>query len=284
MLSFLLILVAVNGGACVDWCELSCKREDATYKHTVCERGESCPPEPGCEDADIFTDEMKKFLLDETNRYRNMIALGEEPRVPEEWKGASDMMALSWDNQLEYVVRCHIRRCKFEHDKCRITPKYSSGQNLAITVFKPKGNCTHKTITRLMAGWYNEVANMKPEYYGSFQDVGSLAMDKMIGHFTQLVWAKTEYVGCAITTKVSEGETMCLLGCNYGPTGNYLEDPVYTKGAPCSQCPNGLKCNSVYGGLCGEITEPTSGSFSISISDSFVLCLGMIVSIHYLIN
>lgn len=40
------------------------------------------------------------------------------------------------------------------------------------------------------------------------------------------------------------------LVCNYGPSGNYFNAPVYKQGEPCSQCPNGTKCSDMYPGLC----------------------------------
>ncbi|KAJ8951165.1 hypothetical protein NQ318_021609 [Aromia moschata] len=46
---------------------------------------------------------------------------------------AANMNAVSYDLDLEYVSQCHINMCEFEHDKCRLTPKFkdtSVGQNL----------------------------------------------------------------------------------------------------------------------------------------------------------
>lgn len=38
-----------------------------------------------------------------------------------------------------------------------------------------------------------------------------------------------------------------ILVCNYGPSGNFLYQPVYSSGINCSQCPFGFQCIN---GLC----------------------------------
>ncbi|KAJ8951162.1 hypothetical protein NQ318_021606 [Aromia moschata] len=46
---------------------------------------------------------------------------------------------------------------------------------------------------------------------------------------------------------------MYYLSCNYGVGGNMLSSRIYKRGAPCSACSKGLRCNSEYKGLCGKI-------------------------------
>jgi len=74
----------------------------------------------------------------------------------------------------------------------------------------------------------------------------------MCGHYTQVVWAKTRHVGCAIqdcsplTGAFSQGT---YLVCNYGPAGNYVGQKPFLKGAACSKCTSGTSwCNDK--GLC----------------------------------
>lgn len=79
-----------------------------------------------------------------------------------------------------------------------------------------------------------------------------------IGQYTQLVWAKTQYVGCGLaiygdrnTTKKINNKKVYYkrLVCNYAPAGNVIDEQVYQIGAPCSKCPQG-KCNNVRKHLC----------------------------------
>lgn len=74
------------------------------------------------------------------------------------------------------------------------------------------------------------------------------------GHYTQVVWAETEYVGCARAIYEADGWYTVQLTCNYAgrnSSGNLLTRPMYLTGPPCTKCP-GKKCNSIWRGLCGD--------------------------------
>lgn len=64
-----------------------------------------------------------------------------------------------------------------------------------------------------------------------------------------MVWAKTDRIGCGRTATRS---TNLVIICNYASAGNFLHESVYKFGSACSDC-GGLKCNSEYPGLCGEV-------------------------------
>lgn len=77
------------------------------------------------------------------------------------------------------------------------------------------------------------------------------------GHYSQMIWAETNRVGCGYTSYLSNTsftrpvETN-LYVCNYGPAGNFLELPSYKIGSPCSQCPAKTVCSSLFPYLCGK--------------------------------
>lgn len=75
----------------------------------------------------------------------------------------------------------------------------------------------------------------------------------IIGLYTQLIWAKTLYVGCGISMyKDVEKPNMYLkfFVCNYGPRGNVVGESVYQKGPPCSKCSQGCSQDDRYKSLC----------------------------------
>ncbi|XP_071982603.1 uncharacterized protein [Engystomops pustulosus] len=85
---------------------------------------------------------------------------------------------------------------------------------------------------------------------------------QMCGHYTQVVWAETERVGCGekFCEKLEgfEEGNMFLLVCNYEPPGNFQGEKPYTPGEACSSCPPAHVCkDSLCAGLEQEETSTT---------------------------
>ncbi|KAJ8929470.1 hypothetical protein NQ314_017850, partial [Rhamnusium bicolor] len=91
---------------------------------------------------------------------------------------------------------------------------------------------------------YEEIIDSTADVIDTF---GADTGGKVVGHFTQLVWANTSHIGCAL----SKDTGYTYLACNYGDGGNIIELPVYKRGTPCSECESGTKCHPIYSGLCG---------------------------------
>ncbi len=62
------------------------------------------------------------------------------------------------------------------------------------------------------------------------------------GHYSQLVWAESRFVGCGHITFPASAGFRRLLVCNYGPAGNFVGEPVYVRARPCSMCPVDTAC------------------------------------------
>uniref|UniRef100_A0A6P7GS00 Venom allergen 5-like n=1 Tax=Diabrotica virgifera virgifera TaxID=50390 RepID=A0A6P7GS00_DIAVI len=71
--------------------------------------------------------------------------------------------------------------------------------------------------------------------------------------FTQLIWARTYRIGCAISKNITSNTY--YMACNYGREGNVPEKQVYRRGDPCSRCQWATTCNEKYTSLCGEADE-----------------------------
>ncbi|XP_032710652.1 GLIPR1-like protein 1 [Lontra canadensis] len=150
------------------------------------------------------------------------------------WPPAADMKHMSWDDGLAKVAKAWANKCKFEHNSCLSIPfgcypNYKFlGENIwfgGLSIFSPKSAVT---------AWFNETA---------FYDYDNLSCSKVCGHYTQVVWANSYKVGCAVTVCPGfEGYETAMFICNYGPAGNYPNQPPYTKGISCSLCAEEETC------------------------------------------
>uniref|UniRef100_A0A0K8T3W2 SCP domain-containing protein n=3 Tax=Lygus hesperus TaxID=30085 RepID=A0A0K8T3W2_LYGHE len=108
--------------------------------------------------------------------------------------------------------------------------------------------------------WWSGMRTMVPGKIDSF-----FAFQPSQHHFSQMIWANTERIGCAtVAYRLTTGIPCPFLRftvCNYGPGGNQNERPIYEEGPPCSNCPNG-DC------VCGDsplILRSPSGHFTSAV-------------------
>ena len=69
------------------------------------------------------------------------------------------------------------------------------------------------------------------------------------GHYTQVVWADTEELGCGMVYYQGDSYYETLIVCNYAKGGNFLGSEMYKAGTPCDDCPTGYTCDD---GLCAK--------------------------------
>uniref|UniRef100_A0A8D1NSR7 SCP domain-containing protein n=1 Tax=Sus scrofa TaxID=9823 RepID=A0A8D1NSR7_PIG len=143
----------------------------------------------------------------------------------------------TWDPELAKIARSWASSCQFAHNKqlkppYRLHPNFTSlGENLWT------GSLSIFSVTSAVTDWYNEV-----EYY----DFKTQRCARVCGHYTQVVWAESYKVGCAVQfcPRVAGFDTLrngAHFICNYGPAGNFPTWP-YKKGSTCSACPSDDTC------------------------------------------
>lgn len=125
-----------------------------------------------------------------------------------------------------------------------ISDKYPyAGQNLAIEWSKPNYPDVDLRIRNATNNWFMEHKLCDMSYIDKFRD-----SKNMIRHFTQMVSAGADRVGCAMT-KYDNGYKTMLLACDYSFM-SILNQPIYKTGKPCSKCKSG--CSKSYPGLCNS--------------------------------
>ncbi|XP_049822306.1 venom allergen 5-like isoform X2 [Aethina tumida] len=254
-----------------DFCDFPC--EKAQDKNFLCKMGTECEVVENCEYRPL-DDKFRLSILEKHNQLRNMFPDDLERRGYK--PKPSNMRALSWDLGLEFVATCEVRMCEIKKLFCKTTRRFdNSAQNEADkqNLTSTDEYFTDDHILSLIQEWYDQINivfdNKLESIFVQFHEIPQ----KYFSDFTQIVWARTSHVGCAMSHHFVN--KIFFLVCLYGRTGNREGQPVFRPGSPCEGCV-GVKCNEVYTNLCGPI-EPIniddmhgSNSKKVSMEYTFV--------------
>ena len=142
--------------------------------------------------------------------------MGQEPGHP----SATNMKKLQWSPELARVAQRWADQCPEYHDKNRrvLEFKQQPGQNMA-TAWNSRNDPDYE-LEKKIQSWYDEVCfkhyvcfvtnferrKVIREFFGnqvenwSANDTSSWTDEgaEDFGHFTQIAWADTQYIGCGI--------------------------------------------------------------------------------------
>nr|XP_014277722.1 ancylostoma secreted protein-like isoform X3 [Halyomorpha halys] len=174
------------------------------------------------------------------NKMRNKVALGKT-----KLKGAKNMWQLKWDKEIADVSLKHSQKCEFKHNPNRPD---DVGENVAFKANSAKDAESLFDYVSMMKLWYNEINDYDEN--GNHKGV--------VGHFTQLVWGSTMYIGCGMTFYEDPNNQKypyhSLLVCNYKPAGNYKDEKLYDEYDGPDKCDKGV-LSQKYQGLCAHDAE-----------------------------
>ena len=220
---------------------------DDDLSHLVLNCGDA---EGGIENNRLNTT-AKKHILCLHNETRSKVALGLFAGLKETLPFAQDMQRLQWDNELEQVAQNWANQCQWEHNANRTT-EYNALAPLDIN-----GNVSQQSFSvGENLATFGSTAYDKAELSATFagyklwEDEGNAwafgtingteeCTDSACGHFTQLIWASTYKVGCAVN--FCEAGTLLqypstYLVCDYATAGNYIGREPYLTGSESEVC------------------------------------------------
>uniref|UniRef100_H3AQJ5 Peptidase inhibitor 15 n=2 Tax=Latimeria chalumnae TaxID=7897 RepID=H3AQJ5_LATCH len=158
---------------------------------------------------------------------------------------AANMEYMVWDENLAKSAEAWAATCIWDHG-----PSYLLrflGQNLSVRTGR------YRSILQLVKPWYDEVKDYVFPYPHDCNPRCPLrCYGPMCTHYTQMVWATSNRIGCAVNTCHnmnvwgSVWQQAVYLVCNYAPKGNWIGEAPYKVGVPCSACPPS------YGGACSN--------------------------------
>ena len=143
-----------------------------------------------------------------------------------------------------------------------LSDSYSTGQNL-FQRFSTKESL-NPNWTLALQSYYNEINIADPSLQqiftgGAWGHFTQVSRKKLSNQLTliQVVWAKSWKVGCGYDihkATVRPFKVEELYTCNYGPSGNIVDEPIYIAGDPASNCPPNTKpADKPYTSLCKSI-------------------------------
>ncbi|XP_039277648.1 venom allergen 5.02-like isoform X3 [Nilaparvata lugens] len=202
---------------------------------TVCKGHTSC-----IEDNDSQQGEKnnQRIIVNTHNRLRATVALGQLESQPP----AQNMQLMNWDSKLASRAQFWADQHMFKHDDDR---GENIGQNMYIVHYGGPHTKRHHNFTKVIISWYGEHVFYR---YKKLQKGDSNDRRTQTGHFTQVVWANTNKVGCGFASFLENKQDQILYVCNYAPSGNYKEEYPYIKGEP--DCKAHGMMNSNIKGLC----------------------------------
>uniref|UniRef100_A0A8C2ZLT5 Cysteine rich secretory protein LCCL domain containing 1 n=1 Tax=Cyclopterus lumpus TaxID=8103 RepID=A0A8C2ZLT5_CYCLU len=181
-----------------------------------------------------ITDGDAQLILDLHNKLRGQV-----------YPPSSNMEHMVWDTELERTAEEWAETCLWEHGPASLLPQI--GQNLGAHWGRYRPPTSH------VQAWYDEVKDYSFPYpqecdpYCPFRCSGPVCT-----HYTQLVWATSSRIGCAINMCYNMNvwgqiwAKAVYLVCNYSPKGNWWGHSPYKHGTSCSACP------PIYGGGCKD--------------------------------
>lgn len=163
-----------------------------------------------------LSDEEKKIILDEHNKYRSQVS-----------PPAKAMMKMTWDTDLEVDAQKQAEKCKW-------------GQNGGPGRLNLFATASTLDVKLAIEEW-----NRERKFYNL--TTSECVPVQSCDNYVQVVWAETTCVGCGSNycEKIDgmERENMHhLLVCNYYPPSEIKKKKPYMEGPSCEMCPMDTVC------------------------------------------
>ncbi|XP_077015584.1 peptidase inhibitor R3HDML [Tamandua tetradactyla] len=155
---------------------------------------------------------------------------------------AANMEYMVWDEQLARSAAAWATQCIWAHGPSQLMRH--AGQNLAIHSGR------YRSVVDLVKSWSQEKQHyLFPTPRECTPHCLGRCRGPVCSHYTQMVWASSSRLGCALRTcrsiRVlrSTWRRAVYLVCNYAIKGNWIGEAPYQMGPPCSACPPSYQGN-----------------------------------------
>ncbi|KIH59591.1 hypothetical protein ANCDUO_10167 [Ancylostoma duodenale] len=124
---------------------------------------------------------------------------------------------------------------ELEHDEIAVSTRPNYGENQAtIATAASYDHAAEKAVRQ----WWKTIRTIGG--VGRDRIYQQSFVDTPIDGFTQMAWATTRRLGCAVVKCNGRYNVVC----RYSGRGNIVGEEIYKRGRPCSQCPPGTTCDN----------------------------------------
>ncbi|NXG34644.1 CRVP protein, partial [Dromaius novaehollandiae] len=158
--------------------------------------------------------DQQKLVVDKHNALRR----GVNP-------SASNMLKMKWSPEVAKNAEAWANKCTLSHSPTALRKiNVTCGENLFMST-------APSSWPDVVQKWYDEVKNFK---YGT----GATSAGAVVGHYTQVVWYRSNKVGCAVA-HCPEANFQYFYVCQYCPARNNQVPAAtpYKIGPKCGDCP-----------------------------------------------
>ncbi len=130
---------------------------------------------------------------------------------------ASNMLELKWDTRLQTVAQNYAVKCIWNHNPSRTSDANGAYRYIGENIYyanQANYLATSDALTRAVNAWNDEK---------QFYNYNGNQCTSVCGHYTQNIWATTQYIGCGIAYCPTMQNVNCvqygkcsLVVCNYG--------------------------------------------------------------------
>ncbi|EPB73816.1 SCP-like protein [Ancylostoma ceylanicum] len=183
-----------------------------------------CPGNPG-----LMTDVVRANILQMHNWRRSQLAFGKIKNGKNDYNlpPASNMYKMNYDCNLEKNALAFASRCTMTSSPPASRP--DQGQNVHVGPLTTDYLLTGQNAVK---AWWSQIfkngLNQKMLFTTNLRDKPAAPTA-----FTQMGWATSVKLGCAIVQCPSNMFTVC----RYSAAGNIVNQQIYIPGTPCAACP-----------------------------------------------
>lgn len=141
-----------------------------------------------------------------------------------------DIPMLLWSDDIAAVAQDWADKQAIQLQQGQSRPEHRPNNAYGENMFWQwsKSNLPDESPTAAVTWWDGE-----KQYYDYDTNTCSAPADKTCGHYTQLVWSASRYLGCGQSTWSQDGKHYVLWVCNYSPAGNILGQRPYNVRTNC---------------------------------------------------